>query len=170
MSMEDRRIYLIEGGKAAEIRDAWQAKRKAQATAQRDLVRSLGATQGLSYGDSLAGIVCDADIHGMRRDKRHPQCLVPRRSTKAGKAMLELFEKANAAGGKAINAEDFFEGETWYVTGTAMFKPSFGTVGDQWVVTVHKDCGGAKPVDGLREIKLSEFYAIQEQSESQSAA
>ena len=75
----------------------------------------------------------------------------------------------NTISNRTKTAADFFDGKTWYMgshatsrTGFALITPNFGLTGDgkTIVVTVAK---GAKctPLDGLRKIKLSEYYQLE---------
>lgn len=174
--MEHNRIYVVDGGAAAQLMDQIKAGREERFERLKAFVAKWGADEYMAseHGNtrSISGLMWPKgkDIpEGWRRSEVY-DCdrivIVPHRGKKAGKEVAKELSATNKA--EFPRAEDFFDGETWVVTGRAMYTPAYGSIGGMDVVVIHKE-SKAKPIDGLREIPLSEYYAAKEAHEAAAA-
>jgi hypothetical protein len=158
--MEDRRIFKVVGGKAAELVAQREDQIRRHGEALAAFLNAHGVTRFWGSNLEIWGVCSESKpkTPGWRRHSKEDQVWVAG-SGKDGRA-LDLTMRAIRAI-VTVKAESFFTGDSWVCTLRHMFTPGCGTVneGGAFIVTIHRDAK-AKPIDGLEEIKLSEYYAM----------
>jgi hypothetical protein len=165
-----KKHYIVEGGKALEVLQAHQKADAAWLAKVREIIAPLGLEGIQLYmrtHDDLDWLLPsdapNALPKGLKRDAQDPKKVRINRRTKQGKAWAqELMEVA--PWDHLGMTETLFPGGC-YCRGFSdgrVFYAGFGPVSDgRWVVKMTEREGQPlQPIDGLREIKASEYHTL----------
>lgn len=186
MDFEKYHIYAVEGDAAlakvdecVRLGNEGHERRVAWAKAQ-------GGTMAVLNGNNVVGILAEDGaklVDGWkigkgrcaRGDGKSDPYYVPDQRKKAGKAIAEQMRSMRRTGvedvANALGAKGFVIGPAvGRPFGGILYHPFAFKQGDQWILAVPID--GDKPApefDGCRPLKLSEFYALKEAAEAETA-
>jgi hypothetical protein len=174
--MENRRIFKVTGGEAMDVikkAEKFIEKRKKELEEfyERTGAKKFRGVQGwpeiLIYDAGTEPKEIDGEPFARVLRKKWGNsddevAYVPNNRTEAGKRLSISIEKLSDRDFRKF-AYQMFEGApettTPYRDRLKVYFPSLEKYEDLWFVTVHKEAQ-IKPVDGLEEIKLSEYYAL----------
>jgi hypothetical protein len=114
-------------------------------------------------GVKFDSIMAKAAVDHKLEDVKEPRFFRIGTRTKKGKELAGAIFKWGSK--QREHAQGFFKGETAVVNPRKLTWPMFYSIEDEkgklyWIVTIHKD-SKAEPLEGLEEIKLSRYYALQ---------
>jgi hypothetical protein len=175
MAIQDRVFFVIEPGGEAEA--IWKEylknkrKRDRESKKLREETPSADGFWGSSSRPLLALISKDREaVKGWKKKKERDGTITmwPDKRTKLGKEIDKRIQSINDICDREQVASSFFEGNAthWgdrnpHGTGFLVTYPSFGTTkSGKVVVSVHKRAK-AKPIGGLKKIKLSEYFKLE---------
>lgn len=165
----DRRYFIIEGGKALELVEQGERERMDALASMKVFATKWGCKQVGRINGVIVGLVFPDDIEvpkEWKRDRKSRYLSRPRMNTKAGKAVALEFTKARGSYDPENIVAKLFIGDTWVLTSDSMMAMgAYGKVGKAWMASCHKDAK-ASPIDGMREIKASEYVAMLEESKA----
>lgn len=174
--MENRRIFKVTGGEAMNVIEKAQKFLEKRKKKLEEFYERTGAKTGRGVQGMPEILIYDAgtepkEIDGepfarvlmKQRDLTENEvAYVPNKRTKAGKIMRISIERLCNRDFERF-AYQMFEGApettTPYRDRLKIYFPFIENHEDIWFVAVHKEAE-CKPINGLEEIKLSEYYAL----------
>jgi hypothetical protein len=156
--------WIIESDEAKALFASLIEKHKAASTASAALSREYGGTgRYFTRGPHLMGFEFETPPDKKVWKNIGPKVWGPRRNTKAGIAIWERMAKLKRLDSDEIG--NVFLGAALVFSDMHIHHPGWATIGGQTVILgiEHKEW---KPIDGLRRIKASEYWAMREKSDA----
>lgn len=172
-NVEGYRYFLVEeGSEALRVIQCWQE----QMAEHREHLNSLKERHGVSSiwernsafsGTEITGVSFpEGKIpQGWRHLKRNPDGMLIPVNGKQGGAARQLIKAMGVPSRNSVHkAIGYKDGFT--ISGDMSVRSAgFNSYAGKMIAHVPKDCKGYEPPAGLKEIKMSELYALIEQSE-----
>lgn len=178
MSIENNRYFVVEGGTAQKLIDEFQEREEQYKADLQKLKEDVGA-DNVIFGSGQIGMVFKKDPGkpwikaNIFANYKNGDMYRPEKRSKAGKALANRIFFLAKESDNLKSAHKFFEGKGDHIFSekgqSFLSYPSFGKIDGKWVVCVHKGAE-VKPVDGLKEIKASEYLAMLEKIEAKKSA
>lgn len=175
---EDQLHWRIDGGKAAKGLAKLKQKQRVQREATDAFLAKHGAENVLlatgGFGRHVSGVICDKPAtRGWKQKKgEDPRWWFPDRRSAAGKSNEREMREIECASTNDVGIA--LLGCEWAERGNGrggsfIHRARLEIFGDVHVVSAIKDdCW--KPIDGLTELKASEYWALKEAEEEQKQA
>lgn len=170
-NLENRRIFLIEGGTARRLIDEFIEADLRRRQAFFEILKEYAASDVLQTTEGhFAGLRFEnepntesAAARALRKDEKQNRW-VPNRRTREGKELEQRAHKIAKKNYDHYLYKFILKGDTWCIGvhngRTVMQVPDFWMNAKKWFFSYPDEADGIELVDGLRELKLSEYYAL----------